>query len=335
MEVSDYAAKLHEDSFVADLHADTLMWATRGYDMLKKHEPWLPLSPIRNHIDVPRLQEGGVNLQAFGIVTNYWSNKMRCAKRQVYHLHDLVDSCPSIDWALSAEEAEKLQECGKIGVFLGMEGAHPLEGRVENLEWFADKGVRYVGLSHFNSTEAAYSSLLPWNRDKPLTSFGRELIHAMNELGVIVDLAHINRAGFFDAVDTSERPVIVSHTGVYSCYPSSRNIDDEQIMAVASSGGVVGIMFAPHFIDGSLSCSVERVVDHIDHVKNFVGIDYVALGSDFDGFITLPREMKDVRDLSAITHVMLDRGYSEEEVQKVLGKNFLRVYRETSREYRY
>ena len=325
--VSKEARDLHHSSFVADLHADTLL-ADRlfRYDMLKRHKPRLPLSPFFNHVDIPRMVEGSVSLQVFGIVSNYWMAKKWTAERKVRRLHEIIKKSHELEWALSGTEAEKVWKKGRIGAFLGMEGVHPLKGRIENLTWFYERGVRYASLTHFNNTEAAYSSTFPWDKGRGLTSFGRELIATMNEMGMIVDLAHINYAGFFEAVECSKSQVIVSHTTIKSLCNHPRAIDDEQIKAVAEKGGVMGIMFSPLFLSKKIIVGAERIIDHIDKVKEVAGIDYVALGSDFDGFIHLPRGLKDVSDLPVLTQLMLDRGYCEKDIRKVLGLNFLRVY---------
>jgi len=332
MKIDRQIAKYHNKIFVADLHADTLMWmAPTAYDMLERHRPLLPLSPIRNHIDIPRMKEGGVNLQAFGIVTNYWFNKKKTADKQLKQLDDLVKKSKDLEWALTGEDAEKIWKSGKIGVFAGMEGAHPLEGKIENLEHFYNKGVRYLGLAHFKNTEAAPSSTSLNGANKPLSPFGEELISAMDELGIIIDLAHAGYRSFIEAAEYTSNPVIVSHTGVCGRYESKRNINDEQIRAVAKTGGVIGVMFHPFFLNGKLRGSVDDVIDHMDHIRGLVGPDHISLGSDFDGFITLPREMRDVSDLPAITQRLYERGYSEEDIKKVMGGNFLKVYKQVCR----
>ncbi len=331
MEISEKTLEFHYNTPVVDLHADTLMWnKLLNYNLLKEHKQRLPLSPICNHMDIPRMKQGGVNLQAFGIVTNYWSNKNKNAKETVRQLSSIIKSSPDITWALNEKEAREAFANGQIGAFLGMEGAHPLEGRLENLDWFYKNGVRYLGLAHFTETEAAYSAMTgKKDEDKPLTTFGKELIAKMNDIGMIVDLAHVNYAGFMEAAELSKKPVIVSHTGIYGCHKNERrNIKDDQILALAKTGGVIGIMFSPIFLNGKLRGSVKDIVDHMEYVKDQLGIYYIALGSDFDGFITLPKEMKGVNDLPAITQEMFNRHWKEDDIKKVLGENFLRVYRE-------
>lgn len=329
MEISEQAYNLNKESFVADGHNDILLWMDLlGYDLLKKHKARIPYSPIFNHVDVPRMIEGGMSLQAFAIVTNYWLGKKKSAQKKVKLMRKVVENSSDLEWALSGTEAEQVYNNGKIGAFLAMEGIHPLEGKIENLEWFYKKGLRYASLTHFNNTEAAYSSSFSWNKNKKITSFGEELIKRMNELKIMVDLAHINYQGFFDAIEHSKDPVIVSHSVAKGRANHRRALDDEQIKAVAEQNGVIGIMFSPLFLNKRLYGTVEDIVDHIDYVKNLVGVDYVGFGSDFDGCIHLPKGLKDVSDLPALTQVMIDRNYSEEEIKKVLGLNFLRVYKE-------
>ncbi|MFH0752831.1 MAG: dipeptidase [archaeon] len=336
MKISEKTLDFHYNTPVVDLHADTLLCIKIleklliNYNIFREHKQRIPLSPLLNHVDVPRMKKGGVNLQGFGIVTNYWSNKNKNAKETVQLLHKLVRSSPDIIWARNEKEAREAWTNGQIGVFLGMEGAHPLEGRLENIDWFYKKGVRYIGLSHFNTTEAAHSAMTG-KKDmyKPLTPFGKDLIAKMNDLGMIVDLAHANYQGFMQAAQLSKQPVIVSHTGIYNCCKNERrNLFDDQIHAVAQTNGVIGIMFAPYFLRGKWQGSVSDIVDHMEYVKELVGIEYIALGSDFDGFITLPTEMKGVNDLPTITQEMFNRNWTEDDIKKVLGENFLRVYKE-------
>ncbi len=328
--VKDTVKKFHHDCLIVDLHSDTLLWHDLfGYDLLKKHVNPFPLRPLLGHVDVPRLKEGGVDLQFFSIVTNYWFKPFRNAYEDALALDKIVKQSEDLMWATNYASVLNAYSLGKIGVVLGMEGAHPLEGKLENLDYFYNAGLRYVGLTHFNDTAAAYSSWDCSNKNMRLTQFGRELLAHMDELGVLVDLAHINYRGFFDAIECTKNPVIVSHTGIRACLDDpKRNIDDAQIRAVAASGGVIGIMYHPYFINGTLRCKIQDVVHHMNHVRDMVGVDYIALGSDFDGFITLPTELRDVSDLPVLTQTLFDFGYTENEVKKVLGGNFMRVYKQ-------
>jgi len=170
MRVEPETIKLHKDSFVADLHADPLMWNTFGYDIVNESEPLLPMSALYNHTDIPRLRRGGVDLQAFGIVTDVFPTTKRSAERQLKRLADIIFQDDGLDWALSADDAEFIKSEGRLGIFAALEGVRPLAGKIKNLEHFYDLGVRYCGLAHFKSTEAAYSSFLPWKLSHPFPS---------------------------------------------------------------------------------------------------------------------------------------------------------------------
>ena len=307
------------EPFVADLHSDTMMWPL--YDASKRHNPSLPLSPLLNHVDEPRLAESCVSLQAFGIVANPWYRPGKSGRKQIGKLRKLVDGSGNLEWALTAEDAERIWREGKTGVFAGLEGAHILDNDPANLEWFYEHGARYLGMSHFLNNKAT---------KKGLTGYGKELVDACDDLGMIIDLAHSNRDAFFSVLEETKNPVIVSHTGIRSVHDSPRNMDDGQVMAIGDNGGVIGIMYFPLFLRGRFTGSVNDIVDHMDRVKELIGADHIALGSDFDGFITLPREMKDVRDVKRIEQAMWDRGYKPDEIRKILGENFLRVYRKVN-----
>lgn len=328
-EISKEARQLHYSSFVADLHTDTLLWdSILGYNLLKRHTNPLPCSPLIYHADIPRMKEGGISLQALGLVTNYWWRKKKSAMSKVLRLHEIIGESADMEWALSGTEAEETWKRGKIGAFVGMEGCQPLEGKLENLQWFHDNGVRYISLTHFNTTEAGYPSIGKSNRQKGLTNFGIDLIAAMEEKRIMLDLAHLSYQGYIDALHFSRNPVLVTHTAINNDAGHPRALDAKRIKAIAANGGVIGIIFSPWFLSRKIFESAERIVDHIDLVKQIVGIDYVAIGSDFDGFIHLPKGIKGVNDLPVLTQLMLERNYSDEEIRKVLGMNFLRVYKQ-------
>ena len=320
---------LHHSSFISDMHCDTLFWdRNTGYDITKRHKGSKRLFSFPgNHVDVPRLKDGNVSLQAFGTLTNFWNhNMLDKAKKTVDRFHEIVHSCNDLEWALHKEKALWCHENKRVGTYLAMQGAHPLEKNLNNLDWFYQSGVRMMTLTHFNNGPAAFGSVKKEVRNNPLPGFGKDLISAMNEKGMIVDVAHVNYQGVLDAAQYSNAPIVASHTAVKGVYDSFRGITDEEVEAIADTNGVVGIIFQPKFLNGSLYGSVSDLVDHIDHVKNLVGVDHVGLGSDFDGWIALPHQMRGVDDLAYITIEMYARGYSDAETKKVLGGNVLRVY---------
>jgi membrane dipeptidase len=325
MSSSSDALALHRQSTVVDLHGDTLMWMKRGYDFFKRHRR-TPLSAAFSHIDEPRMRMGGLAAQVFGLVTQPLGlgSAFRSALRQVELLHQAARAQP--DRLRVVTEAAALRQAREEGCragLLGLEGVHALEGDLENLDRLAARGLRLCGLSHFSKNPAAHPAM-GWGVDdrQGLTAFGEAIVDRCHELGVLVDLAHINKKGFLEAARRSRDPVVVSHTGVCGVTDIRRNIDDEQLRAVADTGGVVGIIYAFNFVGGR---TVEAVVDHIAHTVRVGGEDCAALGSDFDGMIVPVRGLSDVADLPNLTAALLARGLRPEVVQKILGGNVLRV----------
>jgi membrane dipeptidase len=201
--------------------------------------------------------------------------------------------------------------------------AHALEGDTDRLDKFARRGVRYLGLLHFSANEAGYPAYGRGTRpDAGLTTWGHDLVTRCEELGVIVDLAHINKRGFLDACAQATRPPIVSHTGVLGAFEHWRNIDDEQLRAVADKGGCVGVIFCPRYVGGD---GLDPVVQHMKHILDVVGEDGPALGSDWDGFIVPTRQLSDPRGLPLLTQALLDAGIGERVIGKILRGNVMRV----------
>jgi membrane dipeptidase len=321
------ARALHDEVAAIDLHADTpkLMMAV-GYDLGIRHEPPLPRSAWVGHVDLPRMREGGLAAQFFGLWTFPYP-RAGCAAGVHRQLDALDAQCQrlgdQVARCLSAHEVRAAKATGKIAALAGIEGGHALEGRIENVEAFARRGVRYLGLLHFSANDIGYPAYGKGRADdRGLTPFGRDVIAEMNRLGVIVDLAHINRRGFFEALEASATPPMVTHTGVSGAHEHWRNIDDEQIRAVADRGGCVGVIFAPRYLgkDG-----VEAVADHVLHIVKVAGEDVPALGSDYDGFVRPPRGLADVAALPALTLALARRGLSRAALCKMLGENALRV----------
>jgi membrane dipeptidase len=218
---------------------------------------------------------------------------------------------------------EACRASGTMSALLGIEGAHALEGDLANVEAFARRGVRYLGILHFSANEAgapAYGR--GSNPSQGLTPWGRELVLRCEASNVIVDLAHINKRGFLDACALATRPPIVSHTGVLGAFEHWRNIDDEQLRAVADKGGCVGVIFCPRFVGGD---GLAPVVKHLQHIIDVVGEDATALGSDWDGFIVPTRPLADPRGLPLLTDAMIQAGMSERTIGKVLRGNVMRV----------
>jgi membrane dipeptidase len=213
-----------------------------------------------------------------------------------------------------------------MAALLGIEGAHALEGSLDNVAAFARRGVRYIGLLHFSSNEAGHPAYGRGRRDHDgLTPWGFELVQRCENEDVLVDLAHINRRGFLDACGIAKKPPIVSHTGVLGVFDHWRNIDDDQLRAVADKGGVIGVVFCPRYVGGD---GLEPVVQHLKHIIDVVGEDAPALGSDWDGFIIPTKPLQDPRGLPLLTDALLDAGFSPTVIGKILRDNVMRVLRD-------
>jgi membrane dipeptidase len=223
----------------------------------------------------------------------------------------------------TAEDVQAAQKAGAMGALLGIEGAHALEGDLDNVEVFARRGVRYLGILHFSANEAGAPAFgRGRDDDRGLTQWGRDLVERCEANDVIVDLAHVNRRGFLDACAMATKPPIVSHTGVLGAFDHWRNIDDDQLRAVADRGGCVGVIFAPQFLGGD---GIQPIVDHMLHILDVVGEDGPALGSDWDGFVVPSRGVSDPRGLPLLTDALLAAGVKEPTIAKILRGNAMRV----------
>lgn len=325
--LSEEARALHEAAVVVDLHADTPKLMARGYEITRRHDPPWPVSSYAGHVDLPRMRDGGLTAQWFGMWTSPVAIPLTSRAADVHRQLDALERAAAdhpdqLRLALTADDVRAAKADGVSVGLRGIEGGQALEGDLTQLESFARRGVRYLGLLHFSRNELGYPAMgLGQSAGRGLTPFGRQVVEACAALGVVVDLAHLNRTGFAEVVANTEVPVMVSHTGVAGVRAHWRNIDDEQVRAVADSGGVVGIIFSPRFVGGDM----DAVVAHLAHVVNVAGPDAVALGSDWDGMIRPARGLEDPTGLPHLTEALLRRGMTAETVTKLLGANVLRV----------
>lgn len=314
-----------------DLHADTLMWARwLRYDMSAWHRPPLPKDAFMGQVDLPRLRIGGVGAQFFGLVSVPWLRRSGCFRavhRQIDRFEEVCIAHPRlVTPARSAEDVVRAHAHGRVAGLLGVEGAHALEGDADNVIRLAWRGVRYLGLAHFSANEACCPSAgLGTDHGSGLTPFGRRLVRDCEDHGVIVDLAHVNRRGFMEACRMARLPLIVSHTGVAGAHAHWRNIDDDQLRAVADTGGVVGIIFARRYLGGA---ELSDVIRHVLHVIRVCGEDHVALGSDYDGMVVMPSALSEVSKLPNLTAALLRGGWCHRRIRKLLRDNVMRVLRE-------
>lgn len=354
------ANKIAQNTLIIDTHIDV---PYRLYD------DWEDVTKAtkRGEFDYPRAKAGGLNAPFMSIyIPSSYEKKgggYLLANQLIDNMEALVGRAPD-KFAMaynSADLAKHFKE-GKISLALGMENGTPIEGKLENLQHFYDRGIRYITLAHSESNHIADSSYDLRRQWKGLSSFGKELVKAMNETGVMIDISHVSDDAFYQAVALSKVPVIASHSSLRAFVPGfERNMDDDMIKALAKNGGVIQINFGSAFVvsaanqwglqrDGAFKASgqtdkdaftaeykkknpypfasLEKVLDHIDYVKNLVGIDYVGIGSDFDGVgDSLPEQLKDVSMYPNLIRGLLERGYTEKDIEKVLSGNTLRVWR--------
>lgn len=329
LEISREAVDLYLASDVIDLHIETYIWQRIfGYDMRKRHGRGPFGARLFGQIDLARAREAHITGGTWSISTNPLRSAEDRARTFVKNLHRLraiLESVPD-DVAVCRNLAEykAARQAGKHGAFLGIQGGNALDKDGAALDLIEDELIIRVTVLHlYNSALGATSAPSPGAR-AGLTPAGLAYVQRLNEKKILVDLAHIDRKGFFDAVGVHDKsqPLIVTHTGVTAVCPSWRNLDDDQIKAVADTGGTIGIIYQMAFIGGS---SAKGIVDHMAHVIDVVGDDFVSLGSDWDGMILPPRDMPTCLELPRIVQLMLDRGWSGERIQKILGGNFLRV----------
>ena len=308
-----------------DLHADTpllMHWA--GYNFCQHHRPWLPAAAWVSHVDLPRMAKGRLDVQLFGLVAlpiegdpfgtiNGMIDRLEVDAQRSEGRFQLARS-----WA---EGAAAITTGARVGL-LSIEGVHPLRGKLSRAQALLDRGVISFGLCHFHANEACRPAKGLGRDDRQgLSAFGRELVTYLGEQGAAVDLTHINRKGFDEAVAHARGPVLVSHTGVNGAHPHWRNLDDEQIRAVADSGGVIGIIFARNFLGGS---DVSAVVRHLQHLIRIGGDQVASLGSDFDGFVVPPRGLGDVSRLDVLANALEDAGLPAKTVEGIMGDNAAR-----------
>jgi membrane dipeptidase len=307
-----------------DLHADTPVLMRLGMDMNRRHRAPLPGGAWGFHLDLPRMEAGGLAAQAFGLV----SLPGRGAGQTVDRLLDALEraeqrSGSKLVSARTGTDIRAARASGQIASLRGIEGAHALNGDLDRVAHFAARGVTYLGLLHFTANEAGAPAYGRGRDDaQGLSSFGHALVDELERLGVLPDLAHVNRRGFLEAAGRAQGPVIVSHTGVSGVSPHWRNIDDDQIRAVARTGGCIGVIFGRRYLGGP---GLDAACSHLEHIIRVGGEDTPALGSDFDGLVTPPRGLRDVSRLPALTAALLSRGRPRRQVAKILGDNILRV----------
>ncbi|HMI92434.1 MAG TPA: membrane dipeptidase [Polyangiales bacterium] len=334
--ISHEAAELYLASDVIDLHIDSFIW-TRifGYDLNRRHGRGLFGARFYSQVDLPRIREARIGGALWSITTNPLRSargRARAFGENIQRLEQSLVAVPD-EVALVRDLAgyRAARAAGRHAAFIAIQGGNALD-HGDALEVLADGKVIAVTVMHLSGSSLGRTSSPTGGGARGLTSLGRAYVEQLNAMRIFVDLAHVSRQGFFDALAVHDRaqPVVVTHTGVRAVHDVWRNLDDEQLKAVADLGGVVGVIFHGGYLNGSYlgGCSADAIVDHIEHIVNTVGDEFVSLGSDWDGLIATPRDMPTCIELPRLVQRMLERGLSPETVQRVLGGNFLRALRE-------
>lgn len=309
---------LHRKNVVVDAHCDTLT-------VIEKQKRCLSEDAGIGQVDLPRLQRGSINVQFFAVFISPRCRKhilVRTMEVIARFYREMAENTTFIVPVFNYHTLTSVLAQEKIAALLTVEGGEVLMGSLGVLQSLYHLGVRSLTLTWNYRNELGDGVAV--EQTGGLTKFGVAVVKEMNSLGMLIDVAHLASPGFWDVLEISQQPVIVSHANSYSLCRHSRNIKDEQIKALAVCGGVICLCFYPPFIHPDRP-SLEKLLDHVDYIANLAGVDCIGLGSDFDGISEVIPELADASCLPVFTHGLLARGYPEEAIKKILGGNLLRV----------
>ncbi|HXG00236.1 MAG TPA: dipeptidase [Bacteroidota bacterium] len=361
------AEQLAHEILIIDTHIDV------PYRLQEKMED-ISVRTTSGDFDYPRARQGGLDAAFMSIYVPSSYEETGGGKDLAEQLIQMVEKFAT-DWpdkfalAYSTADIRRNHQRGVLSLPMGMENGTPLEGKLENLHYFYQRGIRYITLTHAKSNDICDSSFDPERRWNGLSPFGVEVVKEMNRLGMMIDVSHVSDSAFFQILRITKAPVIASHSSCRYFTPDwERNMSDEMIRALAKNGGVIQINFGSSFLKDEsrrqseairnhlkkyfeehgmqptdsaaqeyerqyrlehprIYADVKDVADHIDHVVQLVGVDYVGLGSDFDGVgDSLPTGLKDVSMYPNLIAELLERGYSEQDIRKICGENLMRVW---------
>ncbi len=363
--------KIHSDAVLVDTHNDFPSASIEkkvslDSDLLGK-----------THTDLARLRKGGVDVQIFSIFCGPEQQQPYAfANREIDSVYEWANRAPNrMTIVRTPAELKQAIKDNRLATMLGVEGGHMIEDKIENLDALYVRGVRYMTLTWNNSTTWATSAADETTKGdslthKGLTDLGKKIVVRMNELGMLIDISHNGEQTFWDVLKLTKKPIIASHSCVWTFCHHRRNLKDDQIKAIAKNGGVIHLNFYAGFLDSTYEKKAAQLLakhkpeidslvahgtqpdyagimtmekykaetnairpplslllDHLDYIVKLVGVDFVGLGSDFDGIEAGPRELNGVQDFPLITKGLLERGYSKKDVRKILGENFLRVFK--------
>ena len=344
-EQADRARALHEASLVVDTHNDTVLHLIKSPPFITSETnppaPRRTLGEKSEHgqIDIPRIREGGVDCLLFAMyVSPLYTARLRRLIQMLDAFTLEMERYPDqIAVATNHREITKTIKEGKIAAVITVEGGEPLEGSIEALRTIYRLGVRSLTLTHFPRNELGDGSGA--DSGSHLTEFGGEVVQEMNRLGMLVDISHLNETGFWDVIELSKDPVVATHSNCKALCSHHRNLTDDQIKALAEKGGVMNLSFCAGFIKDGIGfgdpealkkVTVQDWLDHLDHAVELVGTSHVGIGSDLDGGCGFPG-LDDITKFPSLTEGMVSRGYSDEDIRKILGANDLRVFKKVLR----
>ena len=368
------AEQIAQDSLILDSHIDV------PYRLWRQHLEGLEIDDISGStdgdFDFIRARKGGLNVPFFSIYLPASTQEEGTSHQMANELIDMVEDIVTLHpekfiLINSVADLGSITKKNIVGIALGMENGAPIQGDLSRVQYYFDRGIRYITLTHSKTnhiSDSSYDENIQWHG---LSEFGKNLIEEMNKVGIMVDISHVNDEAFYQAIEISQVPVIASHSSLRYFTPGfERNVDDAMLSKLAEKGGVIQINFGSSFIskrprdylvkmnsflESRLGqnleevseqdiretrsefiannpypyASLDEVLDHFDRVLQLVGIDHIGIGSDYDGVgDTLPIGLKDVSTYPALIQGLLERGYSRKDIQKILGGNLIRVWKE-------
>jgi membrane dipeptidase len=335
--VSDEEVKrVHASAILIDTHND-FPTEEMGQDRPIGSRVDIGLASPKAHTDLARLRAGGVGAVFFAayVGANFGlGNRAYTRAQQVIDTirYDIVERYPNdFVMATTAAQIEAAHKQGKIAALIGIEGGHAIVDSLDKLREFYGRGVRYMTLTHTNTNNWADSSGdigdAAITHHNGLTDFGKDVVHEMNRLGMMVDISHVADKTFYGALEASNAPLIASHSACRALANVPRNMTDQMITDLAKKGGVVQVNFYCNFLNAERPprATIDDVVAHIDHIRQIAGMNAIGIGSDFDGIDCAPVGLEDVSKFPNLTRALLEKGYSAEDIRKIYGGNLLRV----------
>jgi membrane dipeptidase len=287
------------------------------------------------HVDLPRLRDGGIGAALFAcFLPENWLAPEE-SWRRLLSMVDLMNrivatSEGQVEQVRSVAQLEKCLNGGTFGAILHWEGADPIDADLVLLRIGYELGLRSLGLT-WSRTNIFAQGVGPDDSGQGLTDLGRQLIETCNRLGIVIDVSHLNDAGFWDVIEASSKPIVASHSNSRAISPHPRNLTDDQIRAIAQNGGLVGLNFCVGFLrpdmDRNTDVPIDQMVDHVQRIVEIAGIDHVAIGSDFDGTI-VPDVIGDASGTGSLIDGLRTQGFDDSAIAKICQMNWLRVFRE-------